>query len=126
MAKGAGAEVEVVGADRLAFTTSRVADQLGDLSSINGTVARYTATRASAMAPRQTGRLAASIRGTSTATESRVSAGAPYAAVQEFGWPGHNIEGHRFMGRAAKQSEPLAIRLHAANLRRLVGTIKGA
>lgn len=56
--------------------------------------AKELASKAAAAAPRLSGRLAGSHRAipTGEATRYRVSVDTPYAAVQHWGWPGHDIK----------------------------------
>ena len=118
--------VEIEGDERFAATSALVAAQLGDLSILNGIVARYVASRAAVYAPKDTGRLAYSIRGYGEPDASVAGSDLIYAPVQERGWPGHNIEPHRFLGRAADETAPEAVRAHLANLNLLLAHIEGA
>jgi hypothetical protein len=56
--------------------------------------AKELASKAAAAAPRLSGRLAGSHRATPAgeATRYRITADTPYAAVQHWGWPGHDIK----------------------------------
>lgn len=68
--------------------------------------------------PRKSGRLAGSIRPRSTTTMARIEAGVglKYAAVQHFGWPGHNIEGVPFMTEALLERQEATIVLYEKKL----------
>ena len=77
----------------------------------NKEAAEVVAKDARSRAPKLSGRLAKSIKAQASTRSAYVKAGTaarvPYAAVQEFGWPGHNIEPQPFIypAIAAKNDE---------------------
>jgi phage gpG-like protein len=79
-------------------------DKLGrDLESnldLNKELSSTLSQKASAMAPRLTGALASSVVGNPSAEKAQIVAGSaavPYAGVQEYGWPGRNIEAQPYL-----------------------------
>lgn len=77
----------------------------------NKQAAEVVAGEAKRRAPVLTGRLKESVRAGATQSAGYVQAGSPvripYAAVQEFGWPGHNISPQPYVypAIAAKSSQ---------------------
>lgn len=99
------ATVKVVGEAELVRTMDRATKALPHLPSEEA--ARIVAARAQRVAPRRTGRLAASVRasagvnGAGTITSPLV-----YAVPIHWGRPAHNIDANPFVERAAKETEP--------------------
>jgi hypothetical protein len=83
--------------------------QVADLKKAFGGIAKQAATLASGFAPRQSGRLAASIRGSSAKNYATVTAGgkrALYAGPINYGWRRRNITGAGFLQRADAAIRP--------------------
>lgn len=123
----AGPVVEVIGARQLRATLKRAGDDLSDLKDVHGQISRLVigATRA----PRRTGRLAGSVRGSGTKTQAVVRAGrasVPYAGVIHYGWPGHHIAPNPFLIEAAHGTEPTWRALYLTEVDRILQRVKGA
>src|SRR6188508_1995954 len=105
----AGPIVKVEGARQLRATLRKAGDDLGDLQRIHATVSRIVAARAASNAPRVSGALAGSVRGSQAKTRAIVRAGGarvPYAGPIHWGWPRRNIAATLFASRAATDTEP--------------------
>lgn len=69
-------------------------------------------------ARRQSGRMAGTIRATSTTTMSRVEAGRgiEYGAVQHWGWPGHSISPNPYLTEAIEERQRETLNLYEKKL----------
>ena len=75
-----------------------------DLKEANYAIGSKVAQTASAIAPKQTGALAGSVRANKAKQKVQIKAGGakvPYAGVQEYGWADRNIKAQPFLRRAA-------------------------
>lgn len=85
-------QVKVDGDQRLRVTMARAQGEIANMAAPLGLAARRAATRAGQMAPKQSGRLARSVRAAFvTKDQAGITAGVPYAGVQEYGWAAHSI-----------------------------------
>jgi hypothetical protein len=98
------ATIKVTGQAELHRSLKALTADLGDLSSLNGDVARDLVSAVSSRAPRQSGRLAGSFQAIGTRERATASSSLDYAPVQEFGSAGHNIEGKHFAEAALTSS----------------------
>jgi hypothetical protein len=78
-------KIKVEGLTTLRATLKIAARKIGDMSSPAGETAAFLATRGRADAPRRTGRLASSVRGTGAANHPGVSSPHPYANPTQLG-----------------------------------------
>jgi len=118
-----GPTIEVRGADRLARTARAAARDLRDLAAANRRVA--DGIMRAARPPRRTGRLAASLTPSATATEATVSSPLVYAPVIEFGWPGHNIEATHFLADALDARYGPTVAIYADTVDQALAQVKG-
>jgi hypothetical protein len=123
----AGPVVQVIGARQLRATLKRAGDDLQDLTDAHGKISRIVvgATRA----PRRTGRLAGSVRGSGTKTVATVRAGrasVPYAGPIHYGWPARRIAPNPFLTDAAHATEPTWTAVYTQTVNRLLEKVKGA
>lgn len=84
-----------------------------DLKDAFASLAEEGAQRAAGHAPTKSGRLASDVRGNRAKSKAVVTAGrasVPYAGVQNYGWPKHNIQPTGFMQKASEEMEPVAIK----------------
>ena len=117
--------IRVEGADQLAATLGRAAGELGDLRVANAEVARYVSARASADAPKVSGRLASSVYGEGTETQARVSTSSPYGGPIHFGWHARNISPNPFIIRAFDESSVTTDRMYADQITDITDRVKG-
>lgn len=92
--------ITVEGGRDLRAALRKVADGTADLKSAHADAANIVAVAARSIAPRRSGRLAASVRSSGQARQGVIRAGkaaVPYAGVIHFGWPGHNIRPQPFL-----------------------------
>jgi hypothetical protein len=120
--------VQVDGARELRRTLKAAGDDLEDLKHVHATVARYVSLRAAAMAPRKSGRLAGSVRGSQAKTSATVRAGGarvPYANVIHWGWPRRHIAANPFLVNAAHTTEPTWTNYYLREVERIMGKVHG-
>lgn len=115
----------VEGAPELSRGLSRVADELGDLSTPGKDVADRVADRARSGAPVDTGALAASIRTVVYPDAATVEAGEPYAPFVHWGVPSRNIEAQPFLTLALEAEASPAIDAYAEYVQDLLDRVEG-
>jgi phage gpG-like protein len=123
----AGPVVKVEGARELRATMKRAGEDLSDLKEAHGKIGAVV--KAATHPPNLTGALAGSIRTSGTKTQAVIRAGGarvPYAGVQEWGWPSHNITGQGYLTGAAKATEPTWTAIYRAEVEKILDRIRGA
>jgi hypothetical protein len=101
--------LKVDGIRQLTRDLQTVGVDVADLKAVFGGIAKEAATLAAGFAPRQSGRLAASIRGSAAKNYATVSAGGsrvPYVGAINYGWKRRNITGAGFLQRADAAIRP--------------------
>jgi hypothetical protein len=96
--------VSVKGVEEVQSTLRKILKDLGDMEEANQELASELARKASDLAPKVTGALASSIKGTVKGKVAQLSAGnesVPYAGVIEYGWPAKNIAEQSYLRAAA-------------------------
>lgn len=92
----------------------RLGLDVDDLKDAFSEIASEGAERASAHAPRVSGRLAGDIRGNRAKSKAVVAAGrasVPYAGAINYGWTSRNIKPSEFMQKADQDMQPRAIQM---------------
>lgn len=92
--------VEVTGIKQVEDSLKKIQIELTDLTPLNKELGLQYSNKASAIAPKLTGALAASIGYTATKDKAQIYAGSNtvvYAGVQEYGWPEQNIEAQPYL-----------------------------
>jgi len=120
--------VRVDGARELRRTLKAAGDDLEDLKHVHATVAKYVALRAAATAPRKSGRLAGSVRGSQAKTSATVRGGGarvPYANPIHWGWPHRHIAANPFLVNAAHQTEPTWTKYYLREVERILSHVHG-
>jgi hypothetical protein len=100
--------VKVLGADRVARTSRKAADDLGDLRGGQAAIAAAVVPVARALAPKVSGALAGTIRGLTAKGVTLIEAGSVtvrYAGVINYGWPSRGIKPSLFLQRAGQGTE---------------------
>ncbi len=111
MALSGGVRVE--GLNALIRQLEQAGGDVEDMREVFTKIAARGAKLASGFAPRDTGRLADSGRGSKSKNKAVIAAGGArvrYAAVQNYGWPARGIPAARFMQRADERLEPFALK----------------
>src|SRR4029077_550589 len=124
----AGPVVELEGGRRLRSTLKKAAGDLDDLKDVHAQVAAMVSAKAAATAPRRSGRLAASVRGSKAAGSAVVRAGGarvPYAGVIHYGWPRRHIGPQPFLTAAAHATEPAWTQVYLTGLDRILSHVQG-
>jgi phage gpG-like protein len=119
-------QVTVQGDTRLKATLAAASASLAHMDAATGTTAQLVRGRAVGAAPKRTGRLAGSLSATSTGDTARVSSGQVYAGVIHYGWAARGIRAHPFLVPVAEQTQPVWIRSYQAQLKAIVGRVRGA
>lgn len=120
--------MEVKGAKELRKTLKAAGDDMKDLKATHLRVAQQVVPVARTLAPKRTGRLAGSIRGSGTKTAAVVRAGSkavPYANPIHWGWGRRHIAANPWMSRAGKQTEPAWTRTYTASIDAILAKVKG-
>jgi HK97 gp10 family phage protein len=126
MADGGGMRLEVEGLNRLVSTMRKAGIDLADMKEANRAAGEIVATAGRQVAPRQTGRLAASIRPAKQARRAVVRAGGGgvrYARFQEFGTR-KNRATHFLYGSAAR-TQPVWLAAFERDLAKIIASIQG-
>lgn len=121
--------VQVEGLGQLRRQLRALGDDLADLKQANAAVSAFIAPAAAARAPRRTGRLAASVRGTRAAGGATVAAGGasvPYAGPVHWGWPSRHIDAQPFIRDTALATESAWLPIYEAELARLTEKVNTA
>ena len=124
-----GPTVEVEGARQLRAGLKKAGADLNDLKTAHAAVAALVTAAAKGRAPKKTGRLAGSIRGSKAKTSVTIRAGGaslPYAGPIHWGWPARNIAANPFISDAATSTESQWVALYFKEIESIVGKIKGA
>lgn len=138
MSREAGITVE--GAAQLRRTLRRAGSDLKDLKDANAKAAKIAAQASAALAPKRSGRLAATIRSSGTKTQGILRAGAaraPYANAVHWGrkwWPNKTspratrstMRPQPFLSDGARNSEGQWIRVYEQDLEEIIHRIEGA
>lgn len=117
---------EVVGADTLAFTLHRAADQIGDLSRAGERTGRLIANRGRVEAPRLTGALAASIGTHTDANVTEMTSGLAYANRTHWGYRRYRQRAQPFLLDPAEQLVGQWEGYYGDEADRILHTVRGA
>jgi hypothetical protein len=113
----------ITGAKELIRDLKSLGVSVEDLKAPFNAVADKAAHLAASYAPKRTGRLATSVKGSRTKNRASVRAGSkrvPYAGAINYGWPRRNIQGAHFMQRASDAMLPIAEKEIRAELDKLI------
>lgn len=119
---------EVEGLKNLRRTIRQAGGDTKDLRNANLAAAQTIVPIAAGLAPKVTGRLAASIRAGATQKAGMVRAGRkliPYANPVHWGWPKRNIEPNPWIASAAAANEELWLKVYEQHIDRILGKIEG-
>lgn len=100
-------EITVEGVKQVQDTLDKLARELENNSTLNKELSSTLAQKASAIAPRLTGALAASVQGNPSEKKAQILAGneaVPYAGVIEYGWPQRNITAQPYLRAAVNNN----------------------
>lgn len=114
--------VVVEGLNQTVRTLKQFGVSVEDLKEGNKQISSKVAKDAIAIAPRLTGNLASSIKGTAQQRKAVITAGGqrvPYAGPIEYGWPVRNIEARPYLRKAGWKNKEFIIRKYEENIRDL-------
>src|SRR4051812_42073766 len=115
---GVQAGFRVTGHAEVARALRSLGVEVDDLKAAFAALAAEGAQVAARHAPRRTGRLAGSIRGTRARSAAVVTASVPYAGAINYGWPRRGIAAAGFM--QAADSAPRAVAALEAEINRAI------
>jgi hypothetical protein len=124
----ASAGLRVEGARNLLRTLKRAGIEINDLRVAHGAASQVVAEKARVNAPKVTGRLAASVRGSGTKAAALTRAGnasVPYAGPIHWGWPARNIQAQPFLADAAEETQQVWLPIYEEALDRVLAQIRG-
>jgi len=101
---------KLAGADKMQGELVRAEKHLANLQPAYSDSAATVANASRSRAPRESGRLAASVKPRADARAGYAESNLPYSGVIHWGWRGHNIEPQPWLSEAAQASEPQWIR----------------
>lgn len=135
----AAARINVIGRARLVRTLRQAGADMDDFGSANAALAAAAAVLIAAEAPKRSGRLAGSVRGSKSKRKISVRAGGarvPYAGPINWGWGsrpnpargwrGGPIAANNFLERGADQAVPLVAHGWESHLVNILENVKGA
>lgn len=128
MATSRSAGISVEGGKTLRRTLRQAGDNLEDLKAAHDKAAKIAADASAALAPKRTGRLAATIRGSGTKTAGIMRAGyssVPYAGPIHWGWPSRNISPQPFLSDGATNSQGRWLPVYEAAVDGAIQKVRG-
>ena len=123
-----GPVLKVEGAARLRRTLKAAGVDLSNLTDAHREAAALVTSRARGTAPRRSGALAGSVRGSGTKTQAVVRAGGarlPYAGPIHWGWPSRGIEPQPWITEAAQATEPQWFGIYDQAVNEALDQVKG-
>lgn len=120
--------VRVDGLDRLRTTLRRAGHDVSQFKEANRAAANVVAGAARPVAPKRTGRLAATVRTGATQKAGVVRAGrakVPYAGPIHWGWPARGIEAQPFLSDTARRTEPEWGEVYDRHVDDILNSIRG-
>lgn len=123
MAKNAAVAIETHGLRKVNRAIKNLGVESKDLSAAMQRVGSILVPEVRELAPTLTGALDRSVKASRSQNRIVVQAGSkkvPYVGVQNFGWPGHNIEGKHFMENAVKDKHDAVIAAIEDELNKLI------
>lgn len=113
---------------RQAFDASleHAAKELDDLQPAHDQAGALVVRSAKPRAPRRSGRLAGSLHSAGAPGEATIEATAPYAVPVHAGVPSRHIKAHPFITDTATRIQPAWTDIYAADVQRVLDTVKGA
>jgi hypothetical protein len=115
--------ITVEGAKQLQRALRQVEGGMADLKGAHAEAAKIVEVAAERIAPKRSGRLAASVRSTGQARQGVVRAGkaaVPYAGVIHFGWPARRIAPQPFLYDALDYRRGEVIDVYNATVNKLI------
>lgn len=120
--------IHIDGGPRLRSALRKAGADMKQLRNANFRAAKSVATQARFMAPKRSGKLAASIRGTASQKAGVVKAGRksiPYANPIHWGWAKRNIRKNEFVSNAATKSEFMWVRNYEEDIDKILSDVEG-
>lgn len=121
-------EVVIDGTEETQRSLRTIAEHLEGPQGGWGTVETIILNAARGLAPKRTGRLAASGQGTGSALKAAVAFGGaqvPYANPIHWGWAAHNIKPQPFLSRAVDRTEAVWLATYEARTKAMIQREEG-
>lgn len=112
--------IVVKGIDELKRVINKFTNEIENDSGFNQELSSNLAQKASAVAPKQTGALASSIKGQGSNKKAQILAGGsgvPYAGVIEYGWPEKNIQAQPYLTTTVKNNMDYIVEQYEDNIK---------
>lgn len=119
-------EVGIVGLRQFIKQLESLGVEVTDLKAAWNRVGNIVVKEAQSRAPKVSGALAGSIRANNAKGNATVKAGSarvPYAAVQHWGWPGHNIQATEYLTGAARTKQDQVVEAISDELDKLIAQL---
>jgi len=126
--EGSG-KVRIEGLNTLARTMRKAGEDLADMKDANVRAAAIVVARAAAIAPRRSGRLAATLRTSRVAGRARVMGGranVPYGPPIHWGWQARGITADPFISIAAQDTESQWLPQYLDDVQKALDKVEGA
>ena len=120
-----GAQVVIQGGPELRRALKALDVDLRDLSALHREIAGVVVKAVEGSAPRDSGRLAGSFRTGATRTTAKARTSLVYAPIQNYGWPGHNIDGTHFAESALAASSSTIEAKYRTGIEKLLRKAEG-
>ena len=120
---------KVEGLGTLLRTLKKAGLDIEELKDANAAAAEMVAAAAMASAPRRTGLLGSSVRGSRKARGATVMAGrasVPYAGPIHWGWPARGIAANPFISDAATSTETRWVAIYQRDVQKALDHVRGA
>ena len=118
--------VTITGADEVADTMRKAAQDLGDMSKAHKAAAAIFVPLARARAPRLTGALAAATLPASSKDGAGFTNARPFFGPIHYGWPHHDIRAQPFVDEAVADSESQWMAVYVDAVSDICNEVKGA
>jgi len=125
MADSGGTRIEVKGLRNLTRTLVRAGVEVSDMKAANARVGMIVVRTGAAKAPRDSGRLAGSIKPAQRRAGVVVRSSLIYAGVQHWGWPRRNIRATLFLTSAIESERGHIETEYFEELDKIIGKVKG-
>ena len=122
----AGTTAELEGVATLVATLKAAQAELEDLTDAQDDAADLIVSQARARAPKQTGRLAASLRSVKTKGRAVTGSDLIYAPPIHWGWRARNINPNRFLLEAAEDTESQWVAIYDKDVQQALDKVRGA
>jgi hypothetical protein len=120
-----GQSIEIRGGPELHRALRDLQHDLGDMTPVHKEAAEVIRQTTYAECPKDSGRLAASLKGSGDKNGARVESHLVYALPIENGWRRRNIAPARFAERGMTRAEPRVVKVYESGLQKMTKKAEG-